>query len=82
MKKTNVKNIRNTKMKNENGSITLYVVISMIFFLVIVTSLYFSSTNRVYKQNKEIYKIQKQYNQNIDDIYEKAVYDNLLMSKK
>lgn len=61
------------KLKKEKGSITLYVLISMFFFIVIVFGVYFNTNSKIQKQNKEIEKIQKQYEkENINDVYEKA----------
>lgn len=47
--------------KDEKGSITLYVVISMMFFLIVVIEIFVSSTNKVQTQQKEIEKIQESY---------------------
>ena len=64
----------NNKLKNEKGSITLYVLISMVFFIVVVYGVYFNTTNKAQKQNKEIEKIQKQYEkEDINDLYEGIV---------
>lgn len=49
------------KSKEEKGSVTLYVVISMMFFLIVVVGIYVSSTNKVQTQQKEIEEIQKSY---------------------
>ena len=69
-----MKNIKNyQKIKQEKGSITLYVLISMFFFIVVVLGIYFNSDSKMQKQNKEIEKIQKEYEkENINDVYEKA----------
>ncbi len=67
----------NNKLKNEKGSITLYVLISMVFFIVVVYGVYFNTTNKAQKQNKEIEKIQKQYEkEDINDLYEKTMNQN------
>lgn len=63
-------------MKSEKGSTILFVLISMMFFLVIVVSLYVDSNNKVQKQEKDIQKIQKEYiKEDINNIYEK-IYNN------
>ena len=60
-----------SKIKNQKGAITLYVLISMMFFLVIILGIYFNSSNKIQKQEKEVEKIQKEYEKNnINDIYE------------
>lgn len=72
-----MKNLR--KMKNEKGSITLYVSISMMFFVIVLMGIYVSTSSKMQKQNKEIEKIQKSYEQeNIDDVYEKSLKPKLL----
>ena len=61
------------RLKNEKGSITLYVLISMFFFIIVVFGIYFNTNSKMQKQNKEIEQIQKQYEkENINDVYEKA----------
>lgn len=47
--------------KDEKGSVTLYVIISMMFFLIVVVGIYVSSTNKVQDQQKEIEKIHESY---------------------
>ena len=64
--------------KKEQGSITLYVLISMMFFLMVILGIYVNSSNKIQKQEKEIEKIQKEYEkENIYDLYE-DVYENLM----
>lgn len=56
--------------KEEKGSVTLYVIISMMFFLIVVVGIYVSSTNKVQTQQKEIEKIQKSYEtEDINTLY-------------
>lgn len=62
-----------SKTKYEKGSITLFVLISMMFFTIVLVGLYISTSNRIQKQDIEIRKIQKSYKtQNINDIYNKS----------
>ena len=64
------------KIKQEKGSITLYVLISMMFFLVVIFGIYVNSSNKIQKQEEEINKVQKEYEkENVNDIYEKT-YNN------
>ena len=53
-------------MKNERGSVTLFVLISMIFFLVIAMTAYVSASNKLQGQNAEVEQIKAAYEQNID----------------
>ena len=56
-----MKNMKNyQKIKQEKGSITLFVLISMVFILVAVLGIYFNSSSKAQKQYKEIEKIQKE----------------------
>ena len=48
--------------KNENGSITLFVLIAMIFVLIIVCTIYITKQNELLEQEKEIDEIQESYN--------------------
>ncbi len=65
------------KIKEEKGSITLYVIVSMIFFLIVVVAIYVSSTNKKIIQEKQIEDIQKSYQtEDINAIYDEAHYSD------
>ena len=67
-------------LKNEKGSITLFVVVSILFFLIVVFSMFMTSSNKSRIQTSEIDKIKEEYQesvQNIDQIYQDAVNDNI-----
>ena len=65
--------MKKDKIKQEKGSITLYVVLSMAFFLFLILGIYFNTSNKIQKQEKEIEKIQQEYKRNnIEEVYEKA----------
>ena len=65
------------KIKEEKGSITLYVIVSMIFFLIVVVAIYVSSTNKKIIQEKQIEDIQKGYQtEDINAIYDEAHYSD------
>lgn len=69
MKKNKVKQY----IKQEKGAITSYVLLSMLFFLVVISGIYFNTNNKMQKQEKEINKIQQEYQKNnIEEIYEQA----------
>ncbi len=58
------------KYKTENGSVTLFVLVSMLFFLVVSIGTYISVSNKATKQKSEINRIQQGYQDtNIDEIY-------------
>lgn len=59
------------KIRNQNGSITMFVLISMIFFTIIVMAVYINTSYKVQAQQKEIEKIQRTYKkEDINEIYE------------
>lgn len=78
-----MKNMKNyQKIKQEKGSITLFVLISMVFILVAVLGIYFNSNSKAQKQYKEIEKIQQEYEkENINDVYE-ITYDKYTQSNQ
>ena len=78
-----MKKIKNYhKIKQEKGSITIFVLISMFFVLFTVLGIYFNSNSKAQKQYKEIEKIQKEYEkENINDVYEKT-YDKYTQSNQ
>lgn len=64
------------KLKNERGSITIFVLTSMLFFLVILLSIYMNNVNKNTNINKNVKKIEEQYNVTDDDLeeaYKKAL---------
>lgn len=62
-----------SKIKEQKGSITLFVLISIMFFVVVLVGLYVNSSYKIQKQQKEIEKIQKNYNKvNINELYEET----------
>ncbi len=65
------------KIKEEKGSITLFVLTSIIFFVVVLVGLYVNSSYKIQKQQKEIQKIQNSYEtENIDELYNKTYNKN------
>ena len=70
-----MKNIIKKTIKNENGSITVFVVATMLFILVLVMIFYFSKNNKATTQNKDIDKIKSEYQSSneseMDQVYER-----------
>ena len=58
------------KNNKEKGSITLLVLIGIIFILIILGVIYFSRQNKSIAQEKEIRQIEKSYNVNTNDLSE------------
>lgn len=62
------------KIRSNKGSITSFTLLSMLFFLVVVIAIYTSVNIKIQKQQKELNKIQKNYEQiKIDDIYKRTL---------
>ena len=57
-------------IKNNKGSVTLYVLLAFLFFLSITIGTYVSVRNREIKQDEEIASIQKRYEQQSIDLTE------------
>ena len=61
------------KIQNEKGSITLYVLVTMMLFLSVTVVSYVQSRNKNSTQLQQLGEIQKEYQSNdIDDIYEET----------
>lgn len=61
---------KKTRIKDQTGSITLFVLVSMIFFTMIVTALYVNTNYKVQAQERETKKIQQTYQkEDINEIY-------------
>ena len=58
------------KFKGQKGSVTLFVLISIIFFLIVLISIYIASGNKKQSQLSEIKAIQEEYNVSNDEMQE------------
>ena len=66
--------------RKENGSITLFVLIAMLFFLFVVFGMFMRSSNSNMAQTSEIDQIKEEYEEsvnNIDQIYNETLIANL-----
>ena len=66
------------KLKNQQGSVTLFVLIVMIFFLIILVSLFANTKTKIIEQEKQIAIIQKEYetediNQTMEQKYDEII---------
>lgn len=71
-------------MKNQKGSITLFVLIACMFMIVILLIINIAVINKNSNQEKGLEKIAKEYNQNETDLnnaYEKIVDENKYLTK-
>ncbi len=69
-----------TFFSKETGAITLFVLLAMLFFLIVIFSMFMSSSNKYLSQTSEIDKIKEEYGQsinNIDQIYNETLSENL-----
>ena len=61
-------------MKSENGSITLFVLISCMFLTIVVIGIYSRTSQKLRQQERDISKIQQSYsNVNSEDLYQEAL---------
>ena len=63
--------------KEEHGSVTLFVLIAMIFFLIVTISIYVNSQSKLQAQNAEIEQIRKNYEKNNYSEYLENTYNDL-----
>ena len=68
-----IRNLRKNKFFSEKGSVTLFILIAVLFFLIVSLNVYSKNKNRIVAQANEIKAIEENYNkdlENIDKIYE------------
>ena len=59
-----------SKIKEQKGSITLFVLRSMLFFVIVVVAVYVNTNYKAQAQQRELEKIQQTYQkEDINDIY-------------
>lgn len=62
------------KFKKQKGSITLFTIASMMFFVIVLLGVFAISSSKVQKQRSDMEKIQSSYQQkNVDDMYNKYI---------
>lgn len=64
----NKRKLKKSIIQNEKGSITLFVLIAMLFFIITLLALYVSNNTKVQAQLSEIEKVEKNYNYSDSDI--------------
>ena len=63
-------------MKNLNsqkGSATLFVLIAVLFFSVILLSVYNGNMNKLQTQDRDIARIKEAYNKDANEVYEQTI---------
>ena len=67
-------------LKNEKGSITLFVLLAILFFLIMIFSIFISTSNKKQSQTSEVDRIRQEYEQSVDNInqiYNETLEENL-----
>lgn len=67
------------KLVNQKGSITLFVLLAMIFFIVIILNMTMNVANKKQSQILEYDKIKQEYEKNINNIDQ--VYNEVLQNE-
>ena len=70
--------LQKNKIKNEKGAITLFVLATMMFLLIMLTISYMEIKNELISQEKKVTTIQKEYS--TDDI--DAKYDEVISKEE
>ncbi|MBR3163445.1 MAG: hypothetical protein IKF17_05045 [Clostridia bacterium] len=69
-------------MKSERGSVTLFVLVAMVFFLIIAMTAYVSASSKLQGQNEEIERIKASYEQNLDNDTLLQLYNNATKTRE
>ena len=68
------------KYQSEKGSVTLFVTVAMIFFIIILVGIYLSASGALFKQNSDINEIIKNYEMDMEQIYYEKTKDLVIIS--
>ena len=60
-------------LKSQKGSVTLFVLIAVLFFSVILLGMYNSNMNKLQTQDRDIVRIKQSYEVDANEIYEQTV---------
>ena len=60
-------------LKSQKGSVTLFVLIAVLFFSVILLGMYNSNMNKLQTQDKDIVRIKQSYEVDANEVYEQTV---------
>lgn len=71
-----IKKIKGNKVFSEKGSVTLFVLIAILFFLIVSLNIYSSNKSKIVAQSKEIEAIKENYNKDLENM--DNIYDNLI----
>ena len=63
-------------MNSQKGSVTLFVLIAVLFFSIILLGVYNKNMNNLQTQSSDVARIQKAYDKNANELYEQAIQKN------
>ena len=61
------------KLKNQRGSATLFVLIAVLFFSIILIGIYNSNMNKLQAQDRDVLRIKQAYDKDANEIYEETI---------
>ena len=68
------------KLKNEKGSITIFVLTAMLFFLIVIAGIFIFYSNKAVNQEKTMSGIKDEYSaDNIDEIYNQKTNEDVVI---
>lgn len=72
-----MRKIKEEIKKNEKGSITLFVLVAMLFFTIILILSYSGQMNKISSQRKQVEKIQEEYSADgdMENVYNQVIND-------
>ena len=59
--------------KSQKGSVTLFVLIAVLFFSIILFGMYNSNMNKLQTQDRDIVRIKQSYEVDANEVYEQTV---------
>ena len=60
-------------IKSQKGSVTLFVLIAVLFFSIILFGVYKSNMNKLRDQESSISEIKKSYSKDANEVYEQTI---------
>ncbi len=69
------KNYFSKKIREEKGSITVFILSTMLVIVAVIFTIYFTKMNKISSQEEALDIMEQRYNQNTDDM--KQVYESV-----
>ena len=73
--KNNKKTYLRKMIKEERGSITVFILSTMLVIVAVIFTIYFTKMNKISSQEEALDIMEQRYNQNTDDM--KQVYESV-----